>query len=320
MVADDESFGTEARSDSLLALEVRVAALEHEREGDPLRRRAKAVAAVTTFAIALAGFTFGAINFFGQQRITVAVTPVYRNFDYPHALQLGIVNTSARSVSITSGEVLVDGVVVGVLERILPFALKENEFRNLAEIEEAAQDLPYTIEAGRSLAGTALYDASLPSDPELRATFNDVLTGDVQPPEERVELRLDFEPGGSRTAPVRYPSSGRLLRVRDAGHLPGWNSYIDLDDGGRATFNVGGPPGIPSLVTLRLWREGSGKPFFSAAGPLPQGDAYFILPALARGAYAWSLSAGPEVVAAGRLTIPCEGAYNGRIVNSHTDC
>jgi hypothetical protein len=311
-------------------LERRVSELENADTESPMRRRIKAAGAVATFLIAVTGLVFGAISLLSAQRIKVSVTPRVTERQRPGTYQLGIVNSSARAVNIVSGEVLVDDDVVADVEQILPLVTDISDTRTDAELEELARELPYSVGAGESVAGTLIFTprsgVGEDNDPQLNERI-ELLYGEVNDepvdPGERVQLRLKFEPGGEKTEIVRFPGTeiGRQGRFPAPDHLPGWTTWIDLHAGRRTTFTAGGRPDAPALATLRLWKgSGGGTPVLARTHPLIRGWTEFPIPRLKRGAYVWSLTSASEVVAAGHFAIPCKGAEDKRIINPDTDC
>jgi hypothetical protein len=304
-------------------LERRIQEVEENANNEsPRRRHIKTGGAVVTFVIALVGAVLGGVSFFNEQRIKVNVTAAFTERQRAWTYQLGIVNSSARAVNIVSGEVFVDDQLVGNVEAILPFVTDVADLRTEAELQEAALELPYSVGAGASIAGTVMYDTVFPpADVNIKQWERTVNL--VNDPEAagRIRLRLKFEPGGEENVTVRFVNTGRLVPFLDVDHLPGWHSWIDLKPhrGIRPVFKAGGPGDAPALATLQLWRsKRDGRPFFTRSQPLIRGWTEFPLPALKRGAYVWALMSASKVVAVGEFAIPCKGEK--RLIQPDTDC
>lgn len=269
---------------------------------------------LTTLLIALAGLILSIATTISDRRVVVSVTAGYANPWRSGALQVRLVNASARGTNVVGGDVRIAGKTIAVLTGVVAPPPSPVDLRADADVLQSAAALPYSIAPGQGAAMLLTFDVprQAGSDADLDG-YNRVI---VQPPQanvarEKVTLRLDLDPGDHVEVPLEPPAQGRLPNsYDDADTAAGWHASLRLAPGRRVVRVTILPPSQTyepaGVATFRLWVEGGNSPFLRAEQPLLRGDgASFSTPALANGSYRWSIEAAGEVVSIGRFAVPC---------------
>ena len=265
------------------------------------------VIVVITLVIALVGAVTGTISFFREQRVDLHLSARYRNA-VDNTLQVGIVNNSSRGVSIVRGEIVLNGSgnePIGEVVRVLRGVPGRGDTRVEQELFAAAEELPFAIDAGQSLAGTLLFKPSADTK-EARARFNSAFVPFDETYKNRIWLRLDFAPGGSKSTRVEIPDDwGPGDRPRDSDHALGWRSSLVLDRRLHVvTIMVAGPE--QALGTLQVWRVRDPRPVFEETQPVFETQGvHFHLPKLPSGQYDWAVTVSGRAVIVGNFIQPC---------------
>ena len=160
----------------------------------PLGRAFGAFAAIATFALAVLGAWTGTTAWRDARRVEITIRPAPHSKAREHFYEdfrLGIVNASARPVSITEGDVLVNDVKLGRVARIALNA------------DEDSQYLPVALAPGESAAASLSWEPleDPAGDPIKSLDDQDNALRDLKRGMPFV-LQLTFEPGETQRVAV----------------------------------------------------------------------------------------------------------------------
>jgi hypothetical protein len=318
-------------------------------KGDERFGRWKVVGSVVTFVIAVLGAITGTVSFIGQQDVQVRVGPAeHRPFERSGAVKVAVVNGSYRSVRIVGGEMLFNGRPFAPVAKVLPDARVLSDPRQSSwDIWSSGREPPFAIEGGASFAGAimwhnenrALYDRMRRTsarvadaqqrvdtlrawdDPDPASRAELVRAQKIASTPLKLTLRLDFEPGGTRTVPVAVVLDSPSSRPG------GWYAEVLLKHGRIQAMTVTKLDEVPVIATLQLWpvgtRTGSRRVTRPLAVPYEsnfgshrdsptsrylerrRASGRFPLGSLPAGRYAWALLSGGKLQEAGTLITPC---------------
>jgi hypothetical protein len=258
---------------------------------------ARPAAATITVIVAIWGAVTGTLAWLQSRDISVDLSAeTYSGFFRttaaglmsPDEFRVSVINTSSRAVTLTEGDVLVDGQVVG---RVSSAGLDQS-------LNAPTVSLPYSFSSDASsrvrlnwTIGTTASRRLLDAKSKVAITNRDMA------------IRLKFEPGGVHSVKVRMGQ-----QPLDPG---GWKMLMALEADTVETFEL--LPGTrnvqPALGGLELWRQSgtTWKRILKMREPAAwQNPALFVLPRdLADGDYRFSASADDTLVAVTSLHLPC---------------
>ena len=283
---------------------------------------------LTTLLIALAGLTLSIATTVSDRRVVVSMTAGYPNPWRSGALQVRLVNASARGTNVVGGDVRLAGKTIAVLTGVVAPPPSPVDPRADADVLQTAAALPYSLAPGQGAAMLLTFGTPprAANDADLDG-YNRVI---VQPPRvdfsrEKVTLRLDLDPGDHVEVDLEPPAQGRLPNsFDDRDTAAGWHASLRLAGGRRVDQVTIAPPSITyepaGVATFRLWVDGGSTPFFHGEQPLLRGvGASFATPALANGSYRWSIEAAGAVVSIGQFAVPCPEASSTGPTPDHGD-
>jgi hypothetical protein len=269
-----------------------------------LRVVARASVVGITLAIALLGAITGTLSWLDQREVAIRLSAGPWPAAEGSPVDATIVNKSRRTVTLTEGQLLLDGHIVGTVRALIPDGAVPARLLPRAEQLRRARFLPVSLEPDEIFAGIVAWRTR---GPEKVASRLDVagdrsLNGRRVAVPLHVMLRLDFDPGGHRTLKLRAvrprlfnePTLGSpqflwLVRHRQV------IAFIVRTAVGDAA----------ALATLRVWRIGGVRPVRTITRPFGgEVDSGFPLRSLPRGKYIWALTYGSKT-AAGDLETPC---------------
>jgi hypothetical protein len=263
-------------------------------------------AAVTTFALAVLGAWTGTTAWRDARRVQITIRPAPHSKARAHFYEdfrLAIVNASARSVSVTDGDVFMNGARLGSVTRIALNA------------DEASQYLPVTLGPGESAAASLSWEPL--EDPINSLDAQDNALRDLKRGMPFV-LQLAFEPGDtlrvvvSTGAPPSFPG-GRSSAIPQGPFETNTQSPWSGPDVHLRTDRVTALRlthfrdtwAEPDVATLRVWSHRRQRPDVVVSRPALD---WLPLSRLETGAYLFAITVGGRVVATGGFKQPC-GAH-----------
>lgn len=282
-------------------------------------RWARAGGATLTLLIAVWGAVTGTAAWLEGRRIDVRVSPAaYPADENGGPIEVALVNRSQRGTALLSGRVLLDGGSVGTVVAVVTDTPLDWRLRPPEQIAARARPLPITLEPSQSMHVVLFWNVTdrrardrlragmrVEADPEPAGSTKPRL-----PVAVRLGLRLGFDPGGARVAPVG------VVRPRAASRAATESSaYVQLRRGHVIALAVSRGPAAPntepSVGVLRVWSERAPAPVRRATRPIgASGETLFPLRRLPRGRYSWSVT-GAGIALAGVFRTPCtpSGAF-----------
>lgn len=282
----------------------------------------KSLGALVTFVIAVWGAVTGTIAWRQDREILIQLAA--QPFIGPHLddglIRFSIINQSRHAVSISSGELWLEGRRIGYATSLVPNPVATNLFTRLSpELERKGQVLPVGVGAETTTNMAASWELSsnvsfakarlrerntLPEDTRTVFPASD-LPVFVKPGRGRIELRLRLVPGGLRTVRVPILAAIEAISQRTPdGVASGWNVSLITQRHSVTAMTVVGAE-TPTVMTLRLWTLTSSRPVRTINRPVGQEVGRFDLRNLKRGTYAWSLGDERRTIGAGTLVQPC---------------
>jgi hypothetical protein len=200
-----------------------------------------------------------------------------------------MVNKSTRAISISRGEVLLEGKSVGGVFSVTPEGVSG----------ATTVPLPYSASANSTTTLQTVWVASQAANPVLKSQFGVVAS------QRKFALRLVLDPGGQRTIRVAMGQGPPIVG--------GWFAE-ELLSGGKVAdiLLVAGARSSGSTIgTLQVWRADPTRqrPILTATRPAGwQVPAWFPVSSLPPGGYVFSMSSGPQALVTGIFQTRCLGA------------
>jgi hypothetical protein len=269
----------------------------------------KVLATVGT-VFGVVGGAAGLYTFLRSEFPDPRITAQHVGFEGETIIQVGVVNSSPRAISIVGGEVRWKGLTVGQVSAVLD----TSQALGIPTTElQGAKRLPFPIAGGESFAGGVLWDRGDSLSRGVLEGFRKTLSAPRSPERRKssdIELELNFEPGGKKTARIELLVVGAGDALRPfPGHDPGWFTKPITEGGGPGRvrgLRVGANLGEPAVVRLELWRDRAARATATLERPLSiHRPTDFSFPRLRPGRYDWALTAGADSVAVGDFTTPC---------------
>lgn len=269
---------------------------------------------LTTLLIAVAGLVLSIATSVSDRRVVVSVTAGYANPWRSGALQVRVVNASARGTNVVGGDVRLDGKTIAVLTGVVAPPPSPIDPRADADVLQTAAALPYSLAPGQGAA--MLLTFGTPPQAANNADLDGYNRVIVQPPRvdfsrDKVTLRLDLDPGDQVEVPLEPPAQGRLPNsFDDRDTAAGWHASLRLAGGRRVDQVTVAPPSRTyepaGIARFRLWADSTNTPLIQGEQPLLRGvGASFAAPRLTNGTYRWSIEADGVVVSIGQFAVPC---------------
>lgn len=269
---------------------------------------------LTTLLIAVAGLALSVATTVADRRVVVSMNAGYPNPWRSGALQVRLVNSSARGTNVVDGQIWLAGESIAVLTGVVAPPPTPTDPRADADVLQAAAALPYSLPPGQGAA--MLLTFGVPPQAQGNADLKGYNRVVVQPPRvdfstEKVVLRLELDPGGETEVTLEPPGQGRLPNTfNDRDTAAGWHAWLRLAAGRRVDqVNIAPPSSTyepAGVATFKLWTDGAIAPVIRAEQPLLRdAGAGFQTPALADGSYRWSIEAAGSMVSIGQFVVPC---------------
>ena len=293
--------------------------------------------------IALLGFLLSGLSWRESRRVDLSVGALQsydgaRFFSKGTVLEVTILNPSARIANLVRAEVRFRGRRLADVQYAVPDVNALSPV-NRRDLVSASLHLPVSIPPGQAVivglvttprdidVVNQLARAANPAygtNPGARAApfswchtvayHNGKRVTPERPPSRRLkpagelEVVMQFEPGGRRTARmVVTPSlAGTYVPADNRDVAPGW--HIELDVAARhvqglVVFKPMHDP--PENARIKLWRGNGRRPQQTKIEPLYSDTACMDSGALHADRYRWSAEVGGRRIAAGRFRTPC---------------
>jgi hypothetical protein len=276
------------------------------------------VAAFLTSLIGAVGGAFALFDHYKRRHPDLSITVAHDIFDNPHVLRVEIVNDSSAATTLTGGTVFAGDFPVGAILATIDAGARGLNDGSRQVLPAGTRPLPLSLSAGASFSGALVWDEGSSYFPAVVNEFTQAIDHPGRKGPDRLQVRLDFRPGGSKLRPIALPSTRLEDRMRAPyGHARGWNSRPVLD----RKRSVKGllleyPAGLPTVVLLRLWDATGSKPVLTSTRPLlgVGRRSTFAWNHLKPGRYDWAVSTDAGVVAVGTFITPCTPDHQAEAV------